>query len=323
MVTKIIEDDTATESDDDSQYSYINEEITQMPPLKYARIVGCLPRSQTGNDNADAAGGNSTNRASYPIDTEITCSTLGRINLRPDASSTTQEIDACTQTSHNILAIGHINGSIRLVDANSGESVLFGSTAEDGGVWYVNPKQSGKAIVALSFDSSCSYLAAIDVNGDAGVFGPLVWGKKDAPSPTKDAARNIRIIPSYGMVKPPMATIRFSYNEQSSGTWGLSHTAEATSDQQHPTCMILDPSYSRPKRERSILLGFRDGRLVLSKLQVSSVSSGIGSRFFGGSAAASSTVKKVDTVLYQGVLNGRGIESLAWRGGMIAWADER
>ena len=383
------EEESITESDD-SQYSYLDKHIIKMPPLKYARIVGCLPRSPKGADSAadSAAGGAANvghgNRGSYPIDTEITASTMGRVTLRPEPLSSADyaaeedEIDHCMQTYHNILALGFIDGSIRVVDSNTGESVLFGSSLEDGGVWFVNLKgqqqqqqqqqSSGRRIVSLSFDSSCSHLAAIDANGDAVVFGPLIWGRRSqrgaptveegksklsflsfggttqavesvsatieaatATEPSngkKEVARyNVRVMPPFVMIKPPMGTTRFSYNEaQPMSTFRLSHS-EPNQPQQHPTCMLIDPSYSRNKKERSLLIGFQDGRLVLSKIQVSStVGSGIGSRLFGGassSSSSSSSAKKVDTVLYQGMMDGRGIEAVAWRGGMIAWADER
>ena len=75
-----------------------------------------------------------------------------------------------------------------MIDAITGGSVLFGSSNEDGGAWYVNNSNSrhypnnttdkGNQIVALSFDSSSSYLCAVNMNGDVAIFGPLEWGRQ-------------------------------------------------------------------------------------------------------------------------------------------------
>jgi hypothetical protein len=77
-----------------------------------------------------------------------------------------------------------------------------------------------------------------------------------------------------------------------------------------PTCMVLDPSFKR-KREKSILVGFTNGRLVLTKRGT----------FFQ---------RRNDTVLYQAGIHAaakdtnqsyRGIETVVWRGSLVAWAD--
>ena len=72
--------------------------------------------------------------------------------------------------------------------------------------------------------------------------------------------------------------------------------------------MVLEPSYKR-KREKSLLVGFANGRLILTKRGT----------FFQ---------RRNDTVLYQaGNLakdaksQYRGIETVAWRGSLVAWAD--
>jgi hypothetical protein len=90
-----------------------------------------------------------------------------------------------------------------------------------------------------------------------------------------------------------------------------------------PTCMVIDPAYKR-KREKSLLVGFASGRLVLTKRGT----------FFQ---------RRNDSVIYQaphGVGGGgggrgknkdkngdddsssyRGIETVVWRGSLVAWAD--
>jgi hypothetical protein len=62
--------------------------------------------------------------------------------------------------------------------------------------------------------------------------------------------------------------------------------------------MAIDPSYKR-KREKTILVGFQDGRLVMTKRG-----------FFQ---------RRNDGVIYQGTFG--DIESIAWRGPLVAWTD--
>ena len=74
-----------------------------------------------------------------------------------------------------------------------------------------------------------------------------------------------------------------------------------------PTCIAIDPSYKR-KREKAVLTGFLDGRLVLTKR---------GYVF----------QRRTDAIIYQGTYDDEssngGIEAIAWRGSLAAWADAR
>lgn len=278
------EEDTATYESDDSQYSY-QEEI-KMPPLKYARIVGCLPRSSDveaapGSSQTGAGAGGSSKTG--PITDCISCSTIGQATI------------PSTSTSYTILATGHTNGSIRLLTPQ-GESVFFGSTLQDGGIWYINPKKKSP-VKDVCFDSGCGSFAAVDTDGDVGIFAPLLWGAREVESKgllSSTTATNAdekpgRQLSQIVLQKPPLSTLRFNYDTS-------------------PSCLLLDPAYSR--KNKQLVAGFTDGRLILSKLQISS--SGITS-FFG------SGVKKIDTTIYQGM---HPIQTIAWRGSLIAWADE-
>ena len=74
-----------------------------------------------------------------------------------------------------------------------------------------------------------------------------------------------------------------------------------------PTCIALDPAHKK-RREKSLVVGFANGRLVLTRRG-----------FFQ---------RRTDSVLYQGASktdekNYRGIEAIAWRGSLVAWADAR
>jgi len=434
--TESYEEYSSSENEDDeenSQFSYQDDEDGRplpMPPLKYARIMGDLPRD-----------GNSLTPSHPTLTTKITCSAMGRIIIRPSAFlnatisyddtamlsgskhgdlgrsitlgaeysindgyansegeeyNDDEEADQATTKAFHVMAFGFQDGTVRLYDAMSGGSVHFGSSAEDPGAWFVNPSSSAarakrggsnsiignqedeqNKIVALSFDSTSSYLCAVNADGDVAIFGPLVWGRQSRRAPLATASagagggesshkftsflssfaggsttasiveesqatnadtkkrKHRQWRPPFTLAKPPSSTVRFTYCDPQK----LSSTEQPS----HPTCMALDPSYGR-RKERAIIVGFDDGRLVLSKLQIGGgVTAGIGSgftSFFGGGggaggsssgSASGSTVsaKKVDSVLYQGMgasssaYSGdqNGIEVVTWRGGMVAWAD--
>ncbi|KAL7546817.1 hypothetical protein ACHAWF_010150 [Thalassiosira exigua] len=376
-------DDTATESyggdsgEENSQYSYNHDDgrALPMPPLKYARIMGCLPR---GKDPSTPF-----------LSVKITSSAMGRVVVRPsqymdkgnessmpsgsrhgDGTKTSgggntewkdyidEEVDMSMTNVYHALALGLEDGKVRLVDALTGDSVLFGSTPGDGGAWFVNPSaakrghEPGHKIVSLSFDSSSSYLCALNANGDAAIFGPLIWGRQSRLVPSsasgegqkfgflssfggKDSEaandRKVTLRPPFTLVKPPSSTVRFTYSDpQSFGSSLLGGGSSDTDHGYHPTCMALDPAYGR-KKERALVVGFDDGRMILSKLQgAAGIGSGITSLFGGGgsnAAAGGTTVKKIDSVLYQGMgaasYSGdqAGIEAVTWRGGLVAWAD--
>lgn len=378
-------DDTATESyydgdttDQESQLSYDDDDDGRplpMPPLKYARIMGCLPRDGT----------------STSLSVKITSSTMGRVVVQPSLhndknldsissdsrhgdrprsdenvaewTDADEEADMASIKVHHVLALGFEDGKVRLVDILTGGSVLFGSSPDDGGAWFVHPSKSkrvhdhlrGHAIVALSFDSSSSYLSALNANGDAAIFGPLIWGKQTqvvqsavsgvrlgflssiggkVSEPTNsDCERSHASRPAFTLVKPPASTVRFTYADPQSLTSSLlSGGSSGAGHGYHPTCMVLDPSYGR-RKERALIVGFDDGRLILSKIQgTSGLGSGITSLFGGGTnnaAGGGTIVTKVDSVLYQGTgatsFSGEnaGIQAVTWRGGLVAWADSR
>ena len=385
------DNDTATESYDDesgdenSQYSYEDDNdgrALPMPPLKYARIMGSLPR-----DNASS---------SPTLLVKITSSAMGRVVVRPSPYSEKnheslipsgskhgegtrhgeipsewteydddEEADMSLTKVYHVTALGFEDGKVRLVDSLTGGSVLFGSSSGDGGAWFVNPSAAkrgndpGQKIVALCFDSGSSYLSALNANGDAAIFGPLMWGKqsrrtqslvsggegqqkfgflasfggKEIMDLANASDRNRAPRPPFTLVKPP-ASGRFTYADpQSFGSSLLGGGSSGQDQGYHPTCMALDPAYGR-RKERALVVGFDDGRLILSKLQgATGIGSGITSLFGGGgsnnASGGGTTVKKIDTVLYQGVgatsFSGdqAGIEAVTWRGGLVAWADSR
>ncbi len=105
----------------------------------------------------------------------------------------------------------------------------------------------------------------------------------------------------------PVLTARFSYKASNDSSTKA-------------TCLALDPAYDR-KREKGVLVGFSNGRLIYTKRSshggMATVSSG-----FGGVMGSLLQPKRQDLDLYQcgGV---DWIEAISWRGSLVAWADGR
>ncbi|KAL3776985.1 hypothetical protein ACHAWO_006339 [Cyclotella atomus] len=299
------EEDTATCASDGSQYSYVYQDEIKMPPFKYARIVGCLPRSSDASTEATTTG---------PITEEVSCSTLGMATV-PNTTS-----------CHSILATGHSNGSIRLLNSY-GESVLFGSTLTDGGVWYIHPKKKSR-VIDICFDSQCGSLAALNEHGDVCIFGLLHWGERSdaaaigqgldsmniaAPTDSSNVQVPKRRLSQISLQKPPLNTLRFTFIDPSTASSPSSLALP-------PTCLLLDPSYSHNKTVKQLVTGYTDGKVILSKLQTSNSNRTAGllnnvSSFF----SSGNNVKRVDTTIYQGMYP---IQCIAWRGSYIAWGEE-
>ena len=257
---------------------------------------------------------------------------------------------------HYVMALGFGTGEVSLINARTGISLMTEKLKVREG-WASGG--TGLPIVDLSFDSSGTFLAAIDTEGTC-----AIWELKYAPSMTTPQQQDssslsqnttttasatsqttARTQPAAegGMfssfmskltgVPPNEATAR----DTSSGA-GTNATTEAgrtaaTSEQPPspkktptltatvvqvsritypksfgtPTCLALDPAHKK-RREKSLVAGFADGRLVLTRRG-----------FFQ---------RRTDSVLYQGAAKTdeksyRGIEAIAWRGSLVAWADAR
>ena len=109
-----------------------------------------------------------------------------------------EEADQSSTKIYHVLTLGFEDGTVSLFDVFSGGSILFGSSSEDSGAWFVNPsvsvakqrrinntnnntnctKNDHSQIVVLSFDSNSWYLSAVNADGDAAIFGPLIWGRQ-------------------------------------------------------------------------------------------------------------------------------------------------
>ena len=234
--------------------------------------------------------------------------------------------------------------------------------------------------MGLSFDSSGSYLGAVDSNGDAAVFELRYHhavsggggGTDRAVSASAKAAATAPADPQEGgalaslwswaggggALKPPSSavssrtrsapvTVRSppASTPAASAAAGKGGSAGAGTSpplpaggalaaflpvpsrfyfsrdtHSSPTCLAVDPSYRR-RRDKMVVTGFADGRVVLTKL-------------------GTFLKTRKDTSIYQGVMTsnrgggrvkggglyakgGGGIEAMEWRGSMLAWADAR
>ncbi|GKY90900.1 hypothetical protein MPSEU_000062800 [Mayamaea pseudoterrestris] len=124
--------------------------------------------------------------------------------------------------------------------------------------------------------------------------------QQDATAPLSDAHP-----PNVSSLVPTLAFASIS----------LAHKIRYPSSFGVPSCLVLDPA-SAHKRELSVVVGFRSGRLLLTRKRGMFVQ------------------RRVDSVLYQGVQVANeneddesahetyaGIEALTWRGSLLAWAD--
>ena len=254
---------------------------------------------------------------------------------------------------HYVMAMGFGTGQISLVNVRTGISLtaqqlkLRESSANGGN------SNTGPPIVDLSFDSSGTCLAAVDAEGTC-----AIWELKYAPSATTPEQQDSsstsqtttttavsqatsRTQPSTegGMFSSFMTALTGvppTSNEAAASTTGAEREttatqASATAERSPkmtpslvatvvqvsritypqsfgtPTCIALDPAHKK-RREKSLVVGFANGRLVLTRRG-----------FFQ---------RRTDSVLYQGASktdqkNYRGIEAIAWRGSLVAWADAR
>ena len=108
-------------------------------------------------------------------------------------------------------------------------------------------------------------------------------------------------------LKQSVSTARFSYGIQNN------ETTKAT-------CLVMDPSYNR-KREKGILVGFSNGRVVYTK-RSSHGGVTVDDLGFGGVMGSLLKPQRNDVELYQSTGND-GIGAVAWRGSLTACAGDR
>lgn len=304
---------TSNEDDD-------SDEEDEMPLFKYARLVGSFPRTEETPKtlsplcNATTMG---KGVCSSPANGSSTQSSVPSINLGMSIQQTPQE-----EAFFPVLGMGLKNGEIYLTDVQTGLSLMQPGT-------YLNisnnktdiPRtrfdEAKVAIVSLSFDSSGKYLAACRKNGDAAIFelkyhytSHHKTGNKTTNGGNESVFSSFFGNYSNAVTTAPGGSKTTSNNTSSSTLLQRTLDTANASDPVRfsfstpmsasvPTCLILDPGYAR-RREKSMVVGFQDGRVLLNKQGF--------------------LRRMVNTVLYNSGEAG-GIESLAWRGGLLAWAD--
>ena len=141
------------------------------PLLKYGRLAGDLPRSDT--------------TIASPLSTCCKCSTLGRVVLQPNKTQDPLNQASLPLTSQsssiailqskaqicNVLASAFEDGSIHLTDATTGNHICSPSLLK------VKNGNGHADIVCLSFDSGANYLGALTSDGYVAIF-ELKYGLK-------------------------------------------------------------------------------------------------------------------------------------------------
>lgn len=293
-----MDDVTVSSSSDDSEID--------MPLFKYARLVGSLPRLPPSN----------------AFSSPCTCSAMGKVVLTPDVLDGSadgmalqkRQSDLVWMYPHYVLAMGFQNGLLSLVDARTGVAIVPSDQLKE---------SRAESVVDVGFDASGTHLAALYANGmcaiwelryAASVTTPTTepsttttttttvaselssdkvfsWFKGASATTTTTAATDASLSPTHEPTRTPIPTLKTITCQASRISYPSSFGP--------PTCMAIDPSYKR-KREKTVLVGFRDGRLVMTKRG-----------FFQ---------RRNDGVIYQGTCG--TIERIAWRGPLVAWADD-
>ena len=310
-----------------------------MPLLKYRRLAGNLPRTMP-------ADGNDNDTGMKPFTHNCTSTALGRVVLPPEVNNSGASSSAAgaaglpspsvlagsglsgnNNNSNNnnkgagnngnsrndprldhpfyVMAAGFANGQVLFVDMETGANIIKPKQLREGMAGGKDP------IVDVSVDSSGGYLAAINAKGIC-----TVWEIKYTRSLKQEAEENVFSSFLTSLAGQQQQQQGNSGNTKSkSGETGdntamtILQTLSVQPSKTNypwsfgkPTCMIIDPSYKR-RREKALVVGFADGRLMLTK-----------KGFFN---------RRTDSVVYQTAKGpeSRGIEALAWRGPLVAWAD--
>ena len=345
--------DSAFLVQDEKQQAQVADD-NSIPLFQYSRLTGSLPRATAAASPNDQA----QQTASPPFSTQRSCAILGKVILSSETTLSSTEGEAATSagtssptrssstqtptTSNNptvlpaelwqqqpipIAAYGFSDGRIWLVDAITGIAVA-------GPDQLVVRDSNRSKIIGLGLDASGTFLAALDEGGMCAIFelkyAVQLQSSTRRPATTTQQRRQQRqgnVFSSFvsawtGGGGQSSRNVNEGNNATSEST--TTETAEAEPDElvptltlaslqvQHisyprsfgkPTCLALDPAYKR-KRDKAFIAGFADGKLVLTK------------RGFVFQ-------RRNDAVLYQAVKQDpfRGIEAIAWRGSLVAWAD--
>ena len=86
-----------------------------------------------------------------------------------------------------------------------------------------------------------------------------------------------------------------------------------------PTVLVMDPAYKR-KREKTVLVGFADGRLLMTKRGLL-FQRRVDNVLYQQAATSSTTSTAVPNSTSALSSSSVGIQAVAWRGSLVAWAD--
>lgn len=195
----VLDDHENTESSESSYDE--NTEKNHMPLLKYRRLRRSI--SQRGALL-------SKNQNGHSLPSRRTCSTMGRVLIRPTKSveKSTNISDANDHPSDSfssntvltgsksfyVTASAYQDGSIRLVDSESGLDICDSDTLK---MNPTNMKKKRGEIVALSFDSTSNFLAAITAGGDVAIF-ELHYGLSQSVAKANADSRILQSNPAEG-----------------------------------------------------------------------------------------------------------------------------
>ena len=261
--------------------------------------------------------------------------------------------DLWKQQPHWIMAVGMSDGSVSLISVDGGTEVLSAPQS----LTVAEGDREENPVIDVSLDSSGKVLAAIDASGTCAIwelqysvkyhtaeqelveeqptrrrssttsttaphsqegnmfssFMSALTGVPPSPPPPSAETSNSNNINNNNSNENTTTSTRTTTMLVPKLTATIIQTSRITYPQNWstPSCLALDPAHKR-KREKSLLVGFEDGRLLLTKR--------------GGLFQ-----RRNDTVLYQGSPGGensnsssesyRGIQAVAWRGNLVAWAD--
>lgn len=168
------------------------EDDSEMPLLKYARILGSLPRSNCETSESATIKSDDTqtqNRMGKPLSLRCKCSVMGRVTVTPSKSNEStmgllsdsshggslgaqraQEemmiLQSIKTQSFSILAMVTEDESIHLLDPRTGIHICSPNLL----VVNHHAGTHKSSIVSLSFDASGNYLAAVTTEGDVAIF---------------------------------------------------------------------------------------------------------------------------------------------------------
>jgi hypothetical protein len=290
---------TSTQYDDDADSSSAQED--DVPLLKYARLETAATTMSSPNSNTSNI-------------TKTSCSQLGRIRL-PLTDDNAVARSPESSVIGPVLLTGHTDGSVTFAHIETGHAMVDSKLLQVA----ENLKDNTSPIVDVSLDASANYLTAINKAGMCAIW-EVKYGTITSNEPAASGQQ-----PPQQQESNPFTSLLTSlagqpapYNNNGgsgSTTDGTSSSASSKSTTVQvsrihyppsgggiPTCLVMDPSY-KLRREKAHLVGFSNGRLVLTKRGT----------FF--------LQRPQNVVIYQ---NGSsGIESVTWRGALVAWADSR